>query len=496
VGSLPVDPNTSYEVQKVAGNYSGTLSNWAVDRLSKGTEKQHRDTVNARAEDLVSNDAHATSVIDSMTVNTIGTGIVPVSTPNAKMLGWNDQQVQDFQEQAEWSFNIWCEEADAGGRYPFWGIQSLSVHSMLTIGEYLRVPVMMDDSDRTFSFALQCVDAKRIYTPNDKTDQSNIREGIEFGKYGETTHIWVANPDNNFIQYDMDSSRFSRLPAKIAHRPGVFHGFVPKTEEQVRGRSILEPAMKFFRDISDYLDFELVGAIIASSFPVFIENTNPIDAINGMKQMNQNNPADNTKYQNVNPGQVLYGNASEKPHILKSDRPGASFGEFVERILRGVGASVGMPYEVITKDFSKTNYSSARAALLEAHRVFSVYRKWLISKFCKPCWDMVIEEAWLRNYIKLPSGSPDFYKFRHAYTAALWIPPKRGNVDPLKEMKAKEIAKKLNIETLQDMTAESGGKNWKVQADQIARENKYLSEVLNLTIDEDKEEDNSNEGEK
>jgi len=486
VVNSPIKPNSSYDVKKVAGSYSGTLSNWSVDRLSKGSEKHHRDTVNARAEDLVSNDPHACSVVDSMTVNTVGTGLIPVSTPNAKILGWNDQEVEDFQEQAEWYFNIWCKEADAGERFPFWGIQSLTVHSMLTVGEFLRIPVMLDDKDRTFSLALQCVDAKRIYTPSDKTEQTNIREGIEYGKFGQTKNIWVANPDNNLIQNDLDSSNFSRIPAKKAHRPGFLHGFLPKTEEQVRGRSILEPAMKFFRDISDYLDYEVVGAIIAASFPIFIEKANPLDAVGQFQQPNQNNENDKTQYQNINPGQIVYGNANEKPHILKNDRPGSSFADFTERILRSTGASVGMPYEVVTKDFSKTNYSSARAALLEAHRVFSVYQKWLVDSFCQKCWEMVIEEAYLRGYIKFPSGSPDFYAARQAYTSALWIPPKRGNVDPLKEMKSKVLAKDLKIETLQDMTAESG-KNWKRQVDQISREEKYLNAVIDQTLKEDSE---------
>lgn len=244
--------------------------------------------------------------------------------------------------------------------------------------------------------------------------------------------------------------------------------------------------MKFFRDISDYLDYEVVGAIIAASFPIFIEKTNPLDAANQYQQPNQNNETDKTQYQNVNPGQIVYGNANEKPHILKNDRPGSSFADFTERILRSTGASVGMPYEVVTKDFSKTNYSSARAALLEAHRVFSVYQKWLVDSFCQKCWEMVIEEAYLRGYIKLPSGSPDFYAARQAYTSALWIPPKRGNVDPLKEMKSKVLAKDLNIETLQDMTAESG-KNWKRQIDQISREEKYLNAVIDQTLKEDSE---------
>ncbi|MCP4453012.1 MAG: phage portal protein, partial [Planctomycetes bacterium] len=161
-------------------------------------------------------------------------------------------------------------------------------------------------------------------------------------------------------------------------------------------------------------------------------------------------------HQDVAAGTVIYGNPNEKPHILESNRPGNTFPEFVERILRGIGVSVGMPYETVAKDFSKTNYSSARAALLEAWRVFGFYQKWLVDSFCQKVWEMVLEEAWLRGMITLPPGSPDWYDARHAYTRAFWIPPKKGDVDPLKTGRANELGLKNNTTTLADIAAESG----------------------------------------
>ena len=53
---------------------------------------------------------------------------------------------------------------------------------------------------------------------------------------------------------------------------------------------------------------------------------------------------------------------------IKPAKKGNSFEVFAEKILSGAGAAANMPYEVISKDFSKTNYSSARAALQEAWR--------------------------------------------------------------------------------------------------------------------------------
>lgn len=453
--SHSVNSNASYGVRRTAGGYGGTLSNWVTSRMSRDTEPFERGTVATRAQDLVANDPHASNIVDSMGVGIVGTGLRPQSRPNNKVLGWDEDQVTEFQEQAEWAFSIWEKEADAAGRLPFWAIQFLSVQSLVVNGEFFRIPVMLDGPDRTFSLALQCVNPLRMYTPSDLTGDTRIRDGVTLGKFGRPESFWIANPDDAYTSYCLPSGSFAKVPAKIGHRPGAFHVFIQKEEEQVRGISLLAPGMKFFRDLSDYLDFELVGAIVAASFPVFIETNNANDVVRDLSG-NHIKPADLRYHQDVAAGTVIYGNPNEKPHVLESNRPGNTFPEFVERILRGIGVTVGMPYEVVAKDFSKTNYSSARAALLEAWRIFGFYQKWLVDSFCQKVWEMVLEEAWLRGMITLPAGSPDWYDARHAYTRASWIPPKKGNVDPLKEARANEINLKNNTTTLADIASESG----------------------------------------
>jgi lambda family phage portal protein len=255
------------------------------------------------------------------------------------------------------------------------------------------------------------------------------------------------------------------------------HRFHAKSPEQVRGVGVLGPAMNFFRNFSDYLDYELLGAIIAASFPVWIEKASPFDAT-GLPGASTVNNADGSQshYYEAPPGQILYGNAGEKPHILKSDRPGNSFQVFVETALRAVGAATGMPYEIIAKDFSKTNYSSARAALQEAWRVFELYQDWLVGGFCQPVWEMFLEEAILTGRVKLPAGAPDFYEARAEWCEATWVGPERTNIDPVKEMVADIMGLNAGIVTLADIAAKRN-KDWEAQAKQRSRERKTFREL-------------------
>ncbi len=153
---------SSYPISRDSGGDKGTMGNWVPQWLNRWTEGRNREKSATRARDLVANDPHAVSVVDSMAFNTVGTGLKPQSQPAADILGWSEDQVKVFQTQAEWAFHLWNSHADARGKLPFWAMQFQSLHSLLVNGEFLQLPVMLDaGSDtprRKFSLALQSID--------------------------------------------------------------------------------------------------------------------------------------------------------------------------------------------------------------------------------------------------------------------------------------------------------------------------------------------------
>jgi lambda family phage portal protein len=465
-------------IGRTGGGASGTLSNWSPRRLTWPEEGRQREKIVDRANDIAANNAHGACLIDSIALNSVHTGLWPQSKPNFKRLGISEEQAQEIAAQAEWEFEQFARTADASAPSAetatcnFYGIQFQNIYSLLVNGEFLNLPLMINDSSRRYSLALQVLDPIRLRTPLGLSATKNIRDGIRLGDRGQPVGYFIADPEDGRFTNSLDLRHYREIPPMAGHRPLVFHRFHKKAPESVRGMSIIAPAMKFFRDMSDYLDFELVGAIMAASFPVFIQKTGSFDP-NDLGE--SGSVGDPTRYQEVGPG-IMYGNPGEEPHILSNPRPGNSFGIFVETILRGAGAAAGMPYEVIAKDFSKTNYSSARAALEEAWRVFGMYQDWMITYFCQVVWEMVFEEAWLRGRIRLPIGAPDFYAARAEYCAASWIVPERTNLDPVKEMVAAIMGKNNNITTDAEIAARRG-KDWEAQYQQRSRERKLAADL-------------------
>ncbi|NDV20010.1 phage portal protein [Pseudodesulfovibrio sp. JC047] len=451
-------------VRSVGGSYRGSMSNWNTPRMTQDGEASERAVISRRAEDLVDNNPNAASVIDSMAVNVIGPGLRPQARVDRKALGLTEDQADALQASMEKAYKVWNLEAHSRGLATFNDLQFMGLHSVLTKGEFLFLPRMLDDAkypNRSFSFALQDIHPSRLSTPADFFNRENIVDGVEINGDGRPEAYWVSSP-GQFNTGEMQSSgSYTRIPAENGHRPGMLHGFRLTREEQYRGRSVLSPAMKYYRLLDDSYDYNLISQIMAASIPVFISTQNPYEAAaqgsTVPEPVDENGNPNPLFHKSYGPGTILYGAPNEKPHILESNHPGNNFEAFARLILRAMAAATGMPYEVLSKDFSQTNYSSARAALLEAWRVYLIYRAWAGVHFCQVNWAMVQEEAWLRGMWEMPSGAPDFYDARHAYLGTRWIGPARGYIDPVKEIVASIKGLENNIITHADVVAEQGG---------------------------------------
>ena len=469
-------------ISRTGGGLSGTLKNWIPKRIYSTTKALERDRLVDRSLDLSANDASIAGLVKSMGDNVVGTGYTPQSRVRADKLGLTEEQATEFQRSAEWAWTKWCREADAEQRWHFEDLVAILFRSAFLTGDGLVAPVWLPDTvmrqeGRKFSFSLQSLSSLRLKTPYDLGLNGNVVEGVELGDRRQPIGYWIQRYDTGYARWGRNSSDFTRYPARRSIWPGFFHFFAPGDPEEMRGRPALEPVIKFARDLGDFLDAELVSNIVTAAFAMWVETGDPYGAASNFETTtSQEDTSDTQRYQEIIPGQIMYGKPGEKAAPINPNRPGQTFEAFVERILRAIGAAVGLPYEVVAKDFSKTNYSSARAALLEAWRVFKGWQAWLIRYFCQPVWQMVLLEATERRMITIPAGAPEFLEAIPEYTDAFWIPPARGHVDPVKERKAEEIGLQNGTQTYASVIAEQGG-DWELVFEQRARERKKAAEL-------------------
>ena len=419
----------------------------------------------ARSRDANRNDPVASGATDTMKTNIIGNGLKPQSKIRAAALGISEERAKDLRRQAETAWSLFAPMADAGNRLDIDEMQFLALTKIIEDGETIVIPTWAKERWRPFGRCLEIIESERLASPS--KEMTAAPHGIKTGSRGE--------PETYFIKKTKKSvqDKDDYLPIKARDsegRPKILHIFPTKRPGQTRGVPLFAPVLSYFKDLADYMEAEVVAARVAACLAVFITKGDPMAA--GMALGGDTETGTNERIQSIEPGLVSYLNMGESINTVDPKRPGDAFGPFIESILRIIGISIGLPYELIAKDFSKTNYSSARASLLEGRRMFMGWRNWFSRKFCKPIWDLILEEAFLRGMF----DAPDFYKFRHEYSQVQWIGGGWGWVDPVKEVDASKKAIDYGLSTLAEETA-AQGRDWEEVLEQKARENDKVSEL-------------------
>jgi len=428
----------------------------------------------SRARDANRNDPVASGALDTMKTNIIGNGLKPQSKIRANVLGISEDRAKDLRRQAETAWSVFAPMADAANKLDIDEMQFLAIAKVIEDGETIIIPTWAKEKWRPFGRCLEILESERLVSRPDKITLAP--HGIETGSRGQPETYWIKKVKSGSAKATQDKNDYIPIKARDSEgRPKILHIFPTKRPGQTRGVPFFAPVLSYFKDLADYLEAEVVAARVAACLAVFITKGDPMSA--AMAMGGDTETGTNERVQSIEPGLVSYLNFGESINTVDPKRPGDSFGSFIESILRVIGISLGLPYELIAKDFSKTNYSSARASLLEGRRMFMGWRKWFSGKFCRPVWDLVLEEAFLRGMF----DAPDFYKYQHEYSRVQWIGGGWGWVDPVKEVDASKKAIDYGLSTLAKEVA-AQGEDWEEVLEQKARENEKTKELgLELT---------------
>jgi lambda family phage portal protein len=438
------------------------MSNWFPIRASADAELLgNQDMLVARSRDLDRNTGIAAGAIQTTVDNVVGANLRLSCWPDYRALGRDAQWAEGWGRSVESLWKTWADTTavDVAGKLTFTGLTSLVFRSVLQNGEAVALPLWMPRPDSQFKTCVQLVDPDRLSNPGNMTPTMYLRGGVEMDSYGRPTayHIRkISNwPGMFFPAIGGIAGEWEKIPAStVWGRKRVLHVYTQDRVDQTRGKPILAPVMEQFRMLDSYMRAELQSAIVNALVAGVIET--PLDP-GTLAEMVGGDPngylASKNEYRvQLEGGSFIPLYPGDKMTPFAPDRPAPQFAAFSEFVLRQIGVSMGLPYEQLMKDYSKTNYSSARAALLESWRYFTTRRSWLTTYWAQPLYDLWFEEAVNAGLI----DAPDFYNQRLFYTRAKWIGPGRGWIDPVKEAEAAQIRMATGLSTLEAECAEQG----------------------------------------
>lgn len=455
----------AYEAARVDRTTTAwNAQNQSADRALMGEAERVRD----RARDLVRNNAYARGALDAIVSNVVGCGIVPKPATDSAT---DNDLIQE-------AWNRWCEVADVTGRLHFYEMQALACREMVESGEAIVHYVSDLDETRPCPFALEMIESERISTESDvykrQREGNQVRRGVELDATGKPVAYWLWNASPNGFFYEQAA------PERREARD-YLHIYRQERIGQTRGVSWLAPAVLWLKDLGMYVENELQASAVASCFGVVVKTIDGGDSFGGMATPTdgETTDTDGNRLERIQPGLVTHLMPGEDIECINPGRPNAAADPWISLILRSIAVAMGISYELVSRDYSRTNYSSNRASALEDRRRFKPMQKFLVWHLCQP----VYREFFASCVLARVKGFPDETEFlsNQAYWLKCnWRTPGWEWVDPLKEIQAAALAVKEKFTSRGDVI-ESAGDDLRETWKELAAENK-LAEELDLDL--------------
>ena len=414
----------------------------SIDSEIRGSLKALRNRARALGRD---ND-YAKQALRTVTNNVVGEGMVLQSQVKMQRGGKLDERTNSLIEM-EWKKWARRKNCHTAGLLSFSDIERLAVRSLAESGEILIRTVMRPFGDSKIPLGLEVIESDLLDDDlNGMADNGNrIRMGVEIDIWGRPVayHFHARHPgDYNLPNQatEVRRNQHDRIPASE-----IIHLFITERPGQTRGVSWFASTIMRLHQMQGYEEAETIAARASASLMGFIESEEG--------ELRGDDVQDDQRVTEFEPGVFKQLNPGERVNVPNISRPGSTFDPFIRSMLRGAAAGIGASYESISRDYSQSNYSSTRQALVEDRDNWRVLQKWLIEAFHQPVFEKWVDMANLAGVLNLPrfDVAPELYNMPR------WIPRGWSWVDPTKEVTAYKDAVRSGFMTVSDVIAQGGG---------------------------------------
>lgn len=453
--------------------------------------QNERRTLVARSNDAYRNHMVARAAATRIRTNVVGSGVVPHPAVDRRILGLTEEQADELNQQIATEWRLWAEnplECDMEGTLDFYGIQSLVEISAFLCGDTFVLTPFESRPGTIYELKMQQIDAARVSNPYGNTETRTLCDGVLMTDTGLPIKYYVrdSHPDD-VIQYAGGNiwQEVSVWGTETGKRR-AFHIFNDKDQiGKIRGTPGLACILEPLQTLEQYSRAELTAAVVSAMFTVFLKkDKDGFTAAGDLSKAfaNQDNRTDvrreeGTSVLQMAPGAILDLDQGEEPVFADPSRPNAGYDPFFLSVVTQMGAALEMPVDELMLRY-QSSYTAARAAMLQAYRMYLVRRDHRKQQFYEPAFSLWFDESVARGRIKV-SNYADPAR-RAAYTQAIWTGPAKGQMDELKEAQAAGERIKAGISNKTIETAQSSGQVWKSVNETAAAERKQ--ELANGTF--------------
>jgi lambda family phage portal protein len=458
--------------------------------------------------------------------NIVGAHYLLNARPSSRVLfGKQDDAWEEaFQEEVEEKWELYSDSpdcwVDAARLNNFTAHIRLAVGVHLLGGEVLATAEWITDDGAPFSTAIQMVEIDRLCTRMDDPSSMmdpNIRAGVRFNSRGAPIAYQIRTQHwADYGPQPFGLPQWKEIPIrKPWGRMQVIHLFESQRPEQTRGITEMASALKAMKITHTFRDIQVQNAVTQALYAAAITSERPPNevfaALGGGTPSAEAMQAAIDSYcqgylgsvaEYVSSGKGLQIDGVKIPRLYPGEKlellsPGSNgpLGtEFEQSLLRYIAAALGVSYEQLARDYTNTNYSSARAAMVETWKFMQSRKKAIADRFATIIYRLWLEEAMNTGQIEAVKrrGMPSLYSPQSgsrfgrlnlnfdAISRCEWIGASRGQIDEQKETEAAIAKINAGLSTAEDELARLG-KDWRKVFRQIQREQE-MRKTLGLVL--------------
>ena len=467
--------------QHGASRTLSSLIGWIIDG---GNAEDNIDlysaTLRQRSRDLYTGGGLGRSGPLALTTSVVAWGIQPKPKIDGDFLRMSDEKREKAEREILREFKLWAENSmcDAERQQSFYGLQQLAFLSMLMSGDVFALFGMKANKRTPYQTTIRLLEADRICTPDSygesisqETEQGGrIIDGVEIDRSGAVVRYHVANR-SPLAQNDAQEITWQAIDAygKDTGYPNMLHIMTHERPEQRRGVPFVASEIESIKQFTRYMNAELAANVVSAMLTAFITSAED-DGKAGMEDAvnEEEKVTDDELHLELAPGAIYDLPPGKDVKTVNPLRSNTQFESFVNTCIMTIASSMGMPKEVLLKKY-ESNYTAARAALLDFWRTVRIYRARFNEGFNQPVYEQWLSEAVAQGRIHAP-GFFDDPAVRQAWCGCMWMGASMGHVDPLKEVNAAEARIRNNISTQEQEASEFNGNDWNTIMRQRRRE--------------------------
>lgn len=427
-----------------AAKASRLTSGWAQTNTSADSELiSSIRNLRARSRALVRDAAYAKRAKVIVMNNIVGSGI---GLQARVKIG--DRLYKRINDEIEAAWDRWCraDSCHTGGTLHFSDLERAAMGQVFEAGEIFIRKHYRRFGDSEIPFALEMIEPERVdegIQPWPASGAAVVRMGVEVDEFHRPVAYWIRQLHPGETRLTAQATdMIERVPAEQ-----IIHLRLVDRWPQTRGEPWMHAVIRKLNDMDGYSEAEIVAARGAASYMGVIE-TSPDSPFGEENE-------DGTQDFLLEPGIVERLNIGEQFKLISPNRPNSALDPFMRYMLREVAAGVGVSYESLSRDYSQSNYSSSRLALLDDRDLWQMLQRWFIRSFREP-----LHREWMNISVLsgvLPAiGVEAFAGNPEKYTAVRFKPRGWSWIDPTKEVAAYKEAVKAGFTTVSHVIAITG----------------------------------------